>query len=218
MSIPWKKYDAATSEREKRWALLDKELYALCRRYPLHTDMCEVHAKCAIIGRAYGTQIERKISSHGGAGTRGNSINRLGEYMSQHGSEVDAILNKLRHAKEPLTAALLETIVTQHRAFVKLLRARLERRQSARSFVSKYMHFHCPVVPIYDNNANKTLKRRYRWKNRLKLFDMPKGADVGYYRFVMRFWQLYQEAMTARKGVTVKKLDAFLLWITEPSR
>ena len=42
-------------------------------------------------------------------------------------------------------------------------------------------------------------------------FDLPAGADEYFACYVMRFWQLYQQARAAGLEPTVKHLDYYLL-------
>lgn len=121
------------------------------------------------------------------------------------------MLERLREVNEPLNPEMLKVILTEHGRFVNLLRPKLKRNQRVRSFVSKYLHFHNPSVPIYDSNVTKALTRLYRWNRSFEIFNLPLKADEDYGRYVLRFWQLYQDARKVRKVVSVKLLDYFLL-------
>jgi hypothetical protein len=79
-----------------------------------------------------------------------------------------------------------------------------------RSFVSKYLHFHNPAVPIYDKVADSALRRKIRWKKSPKFFSLTNKMDPEYWRFVFRFWKLYQNIPESRIGGCVKLLDSFL--------
>jgi hypothetical protein len=114
---------------------------------------------------------------------------------------------------EPLTIAKLEAIVMEHGKFVRLLAEILWDNQSARSFASKYMHFHCPSVPIYDRYASGELRRICRWEDSYEVFELPRGADEEYYYFALRFWQLYKKFKEAVGHTNARLIDCYLLWM-----
>ena len=190
------------------WRLLDKHLYSLCQQHPEHTNLAEICAKIWIIGRTYATGIERKIPSDG---TQGSSMFQLANYMVDCSAELDTIFPSLSEIAEPLTPEKLYTIIDLHGQFVQLLRAITSDAQSARSFCSKYMHFHCPAVPIIDNYASKSLTKLVRWRKPFQIFKLPPAAEAVYAKYVLRFWQLYQEAQRTGVTLTVKHLDFYLL-------
>jgi hypothetical protein len=82
------------------------------------------------------------------------------------------------------------------------------------SFVSKYLHFHSPIVPIYDSIAQATIGKLVDRKPvRKALTALPEGARA-YRNFVAAFVVLHERvyAETTLKP-TVKQLD-HLLWRT----
>ena len=86
------------------------------------------------------------------------------------------------------------------------------------SFVSKYLHFHCPIVPIYDSYAQATIGKLVDWDLvgpiRDALSTLPEWARA-YRNFVAAFVVLYQRACTETPlKPTVKELD-HLLWQSE---
>ena len=135
--------------------------------------MNNINAKLWIIGRTYMTGIERKIESNG---KQGDSLSQLAEHLYKNRRKVDNILKQLKSITKgsKLTASKLEIIVTLHGELVELIKDITRRNQSSRSFVSKYMHFHCPIVPIYDSFASQTLTKFVRWNDNLIVFDKPK--------------------------------------------
>jgi hypothetical protein len=114
--------------------------------------------------------------------------------------------------REPLNPQKLQVIVEAHGRFCQLLRPVLRGRRSARSFASKYLHFHCPAVPLYDSVASSRLARHGSRDEIDRVFERPKDADDSYYGFVLWFWQLYLAARKIRQGITVRLLDLYLLW------
>jgi len=207
------RYDAAVEDRERNWAATDEALYYLCKRLPGHQSANAVNAKLSIIARAYSTGIERKIETpkQRRIGQQDKALTKLAQHVFKGRSKIDAMINTLAAMSEPLTLDNLRIIVREHGRFVKMLRPLLIRGQSSRSFVSKYLHFHAPLVPVYDSRAAAALRRLCPWRKDMRVFDMPAEAEKEYGRFAMRFWRLYEEARAARDNVTVKRLDYYLL-------
>ena len=88
----------------------------------------------------------------------------------------------------------------------------IRKNRTPRSFVSKYMHFHCPSIPIYDSIANSSLTQQFRWNDRYEVIEKPKIADEEFYWYVLRFWQFYRELKAKRPKATVKLADYYLLY------
>lgn len=201
-------YKESVAYYEKSWRVMDETLLRLCREHPDHTSAASVFAKLWIIGRSYATGIERKIATDG---TQGSSMSQLATHFLGSGKELDRLFDELRTVAEPLAPAKLRTIVSVHGRLVALLRPITRRGQSPRSFVSKYIHFHNPAVPIYDSVAVAALSGVVRWNNELMVFDMPGDADEAYGWYVMRFFQLYKKIESEHLPLTVKYLDNYLL-------
>jgi hypothetical protein len=210
MKDDWPKYNEAWNWYKQSFSLLDSYLYRLCRENPGHATQNVVHAKLWIIARTYATGVERSA----GKG-EGQALLRIGECIFNHRRDIDPIFDSLEKIAEPLTVHKLSAIISLHSRFNRLLR---EAKQDSgepllfrdvRSFVSKYLHFHCSAVPIYDSSAVSCLRKWYRWKLEYAV-SLPDEADDYYYDFCMRFWQLHQDAPEQEK--TVKRLDNYLLW------
>jgi hypothetical protein len=204
-----KKYERAVAYYKDTWEAADRALYDLCRRYPDQCDRAGVYAKIFLIGRAYMTGIERKISSDG---TSASSLIQVGEHMLRNRTSLQEIFASLADVAEPLTPENLRKIIHAHGQFVRLLQRITRNEESPRSFCSKYMHFHCPAVPLFDDKVTKVLPKLVRWQKSFQLFDLPNDADEYYARYVLRFWQLYQQIAAAGKTPTVKHVDQYLLW------
>ena len=195
-------------EYELRHRELDGILYRMCRKHPGHADIGGVHAKLWIIGRTYATGIERKIESEG---TQGSSMSQLAELMHRRHRSVDKWIRRLHGFREPLRVRMLPDIFLAHGKLTLLIQGLLRREACPRSFVSKYLHFHCRVVPIYDSLAASSLRARVRWNDDLELCGVPAGADSVYVRHVFRFMRLYGDLRQERPGTTVKQADRHLL-------
>lgn len=214
MEFSKKNYLKSVDQYLKNWSQTDETLYSLCQKHYSHNSMNSIDAKLWIIGRTYATGIERKIKSNG---NQGGSLSQLAEHLYKNKRTVDNILNKLKpiSSSSKLTADKLEVIVTLHGEFVGLIKEITRKNQSSRSFVSKYLHFHCPIVPIYDSFASQVLDKFIRWKDSLIIFKNPKIVDEDYLWFALRFWALYKIASDSVEVEKVKHLDYYLLYVAE---
>lgn len=114
-----------------------------------------------------------------------------------------------------LDATSVATIVAVHGALTRDLATQFAKSEP-QSFVSKYLHFHCPIVPIYDQRAWAALGT---WIDSHHpgfrvTRDSPSTSDDGcdYYRtFAGRFLLLWNEAQRVRLGTSIKVID-HALW------
>lgn len=147
-------YRTAVAQYEEMWRVLDSTLYRLCREHPGHRSWDGLCAKLWIIGRSYTTGIERSIISKG---TQGSSLSQLADRLHEVGGEADRIVNEIREVVEPPNAEKAARIVGLHGQFANLITPITRGNQSPRSFISKYLHFHAPAVPIIDSYADRIL-------------------------------------------------------------
>jgi hypothetical protein len=190
------------------------------QRYPDHLDKGGINAKLWIIGRTYATGIERQINSEG---TQGSSMEQLLEHFWDHRAEVDEVLASLQTVSEPLTLENLTKILVAHGQLVRLIvEGPLREAETPRSFVSKYLHFHNPAVPIFDNVAARAATKCYRRERNGSAILIPPGADKQYADFLERFWRLFQEAIQeakyTREKVSVKLLDNYLMALAKEGK
>ncbi|HEV3263220.1 MAG TPA: hypothetical protein VG013_40670, partial [Gemmataceae bacterium] len=136
----------------KNLARTDELLYDLCRDHSEHGEQDWVHTKVLLIGRGFASGIERQIPAQEGAGT---SIWEVSKLLHKHHHDVDRMMTRLAGINDPLDclgAKGLQTIVTEHEKLCQLL-LKITKKKRARSFASKYLHFHCPLVPMFDWRA-----------------------------------------------------------------
>lgn len=209
MEFDPKAYRTARDDYERNWHVLDGTLYDVCRRHRGHAGRDAVCGKLWLIGRTYASGIERLVLSKK---TQGSSLSQMADLFLSRANDIDALVNQLDRCRDPLTAEQLETIVDVHGRFVALMRPIIRKGKCPRSFAAKYLHFHCPSVPIYDSYAERMLKKHVRWRKDLQFFKVPKGGDEWYAWFIMRFWRLFQQAEEAIDGVTARHLDYYLIW------
>jgi hypothetical protein len=208
-------YRNSVEHYDATWQLLDETLYRVCRENPGHHSRAAVYGKLYLIGRTYATGVERKIAT---SGAQGSSISQVADYLLRNGEKVDRLLGELGVIREPLTVDGLRSLASVHGRFVRLMARVTQRGQGLRSFVSKYLHFHNPAVPIYDSVADGVLPSLVRWSETPIIPDMPENADPSYGWYLMRFFELYGRLREKQLQVTVKHLDNYLLWLAERKR
>ena len=84
------------------------------------------------------------------------------------------------------------------------------------SFVSKYLHFHCPIVPIYDSRVAEHIvgvlgEHVPPYTPTTRLLERPAAYDASYYWDAGRFLKLWQLARETVPEATVQMLD-HALW------
>jgi hypothetical protein len=181
-------------------------LYGICERHPDHSDRRAVTAKVALVDRAYSAGLERQVKPDEGE----QAIVKIAAFMLARASDVDEIITNLDALCEPLDETAMTAIVDQHGRFTTLLRRVTARDTAPRSFAAKYLHFHRPVVPIYDSYAAVRLGALVPWDASYEPFEQPSGSDDVYWSFCTRFFRLYDACVKADLSVTVKRLDTYL--------
>jgi hypothetical protein len=203
-------YKKACREYRSDWKARDDALRGLCKKFPNHQRRNGVNAKLWIISRSYATGIERRIKS---AGTQGSSMERLADHFWRRRTLIDKIIKELRSLKEPLTTRKLKKIANAHGKLLQVVRKVLKRkRQSPRSFVSKYLHFHNPVVPIFDSVVVKGMRKLYPHQRTDRAIQASRVQDRDYREFLGRFWKLYNDVRQSGQMPTVRFLDYYLLY------
>lgn len=134
------------------------------------------------------------------------------DHLHAHGAGLDELLAPLLVMREPLTDSGFEVVIAAHGRLLAFLAGVCARGKTPRSFAAKYLHFHAPVVPIYDEYARAGLTRRVRWQKDAVTFALPEGADPEYWQFCVRFLRLYAACLDVGLRVTVKTLDQYL-WV-----
>ncbi len=201
--------DESAQRFDQDWGAVDEVLYRLCREHPDHGDRRWVTAKVALIGRAYSAGLERRVTPPPG----GQAITVIADYLSDKGAEIDRIITGLGSLKEPLALPDMMSIVALHGRLTSLLCGVTTDGKAPRSFASKYLHFHNPVVPIYDSYVLSGISHVVRWDARAVPFACPAGGDDvpdGYYQFCVRLWRLLEASRRVGRTVSVKSLDTWL--------
>jgi hypothetical protein len=202
-------YDAAVARYRAEWSILDDALYKLCRENPRHNSSASVYAKVFIIGRSYATGIERQVKSLGG---QGSSISQVASCFMENGKSIDKLLDRISEVNAELTPSLLDSVINVHGGILNFLRPITRKLRSPRSFVSKYLHFHNPLTPIYDSYSAWSLERLVPDSETIRFPVTAAQADEQYAQHVARFLSLYSRVSQKRSDLTVKNLDHYLVW------
>jgi hypothetical protein len=191
---------------EATWKPVDSELYELCARRSSHVDLADVYTKVAMVGRIYEAGVARAWRGEGDPETEVSQV--LIE-------QADLIRNGLqRLGSRSFDRQTAAETVELHGHIARAISHRTKGVFLA-SFVSKYLHFHCPTVPIFDSNAQAAIgefvDQAVVGPIRKAMIQLPEWARA-YRGFVAAFIVLYERASaeTSPKP-TVKELD-HLLW------
>jgi len=145
----------AIKSYEGSWKPVDGELYELCARRSSHDSFADVYTKVAIIGRVYEAGLARAWRGEGDPET---------EVTLALSEQADLVRNGLKtlggRSFDRQTAA---EIVELHGHLARAISHRTKGVFLA-SFVSKYLHFHCPIVPIFDSNAQAAIGQLVDWE------------------------------------------------------
>jgi hypothetical protein len=196
----------AIKRYEAGWKPVDTELYDLCRRRAHHDDFADVYTKVATIGRIYAAGISRSSKADG---------DREAIVAKGLVSVGAVIRNQLADIAEgELDRSTFIQILRLHaRVCQELLTYTGNTWQQ--SFVSKYLHFHCPMVPIFDSRAEGAIGHYVDWPTVYALrttTSRQRGWPIRYYNFATAFMVLYEQAHAKTDfKPSVKELD-YLLW------
>jgi hypothetical protein len=195
----------AIRDYEASWKPVDSELYDLCHRRS-HDDFQDVHTKVAIVGRVYQAGIIRAWRGEGKA------ENEIAKVLTEQADPIKSGLQRLKG--QPFDRQAAREIVQLHGRVTTAI-SRRSGNVFLTSFVSKYLHFHSDIVPIYDSIAQaaigKLIDRRLVRPIR-KALSAPEYSSV-YLNFVAAFVVLHERAYTETTvKPTVKQLDHLLWW------
>lgn len=158
MSINLKEFESFLASDEARvWDKGNDVLYEMCKDYPTHENVDEIIAKTWLIGRSYAAAIERRKNA---AETSDAFYIKVGKLIKE--SDLDKEIGKIPNTKildEKSIAVIYKAHYFLTEKFFKLTHL------NKISLASKYLHFHKPIVPIYDSRSARSA--------RLILEDMP---------------------------------------------
>jgi len=113
-------------------------------------------------------------------------------------------------------------VLEAHGTFVEVLRGITRNHHSATSFASKYLHFHCPVVPLYDQNVEANIRHAVPFhRGEQRQPQAAAGMDDDYHNYLCRFRTFYNNLRNAGapdplgingRQVTLVRLADYILW------
>ncbi len=204
-------YKKSQTERLRVYSKTDDVLYGMCKRWPNHKDLGIVQAKVRIIGRVYAAGLERQGKKDKLRGIYETIAGILHKKRPWIDLEIKG-LNKFKTLAKPSYGRILSL----HGNMVKILRDETRTKLNFRSFVSKYLHFHAPIVPLFDSRASSTINRSdwYPWRDTNESIRIPKKKeyDPAYYRFFMQFVVYFSDLQEQKLDPSVRSADWYLIW------
>lgn len=205
------------------WAAYDEPLRAACDKYPRHDRLDGVIAKVGLVQRAYEAGLERHVRRRAE-----NAIVVVARALHQARHRIDPEVRYLRRVVgngKQFDAARLAATLTVHASVLKVIQKKTRGGNAPRSFVSKYLHFHCAGVPIFDERARKMMGHRewYGWRETsrrvdVRALDVPRAADPQYARYLQQFLAMWNDARESGIRPNVRSLDAYLVSWSETLR
>jgi len=198
----------------KIWDKGNKVLYDLCKKYPEHKEEDEIFAKIWLIGRAYSVAIERRpIEKNKKKKSNDDFYKDVVKKIRK--SEFDKKIKNIPIKGGRLAKKNIKIICDVHSYIIKILKPLT--KQHNISFASKYLHFHRPLVPIYDSRAKKSIARIFRENRYLKECERKlniKKSDSGkeYQSFVEKIFCLQSLLDEKCKKSTMRDIDKYLIW------
>ena len=203
-------YKEAKRERLRLYSKVDDILYGMCKRWPDHKDIGIVQAKVRIIGRVYAAGLERKGKQDKSKGI----YETIAETLHENRASIDPEIKAIKNFKT-LSKASYEKILSLHGNMVRSLRKGTRSKLNFRSFVSKYLHFHTLIVPLFDSRASTTINRPdwYPLKHSNARVTIPKRKeyDQVYYRFFVQFLFYFLDLQQQRLNPSVRDADWYLI-------
>ncbi len=204
-----KDFREAQKERTEIYSQIDSILYGMCKKWPGHGDLGEIQAKVTIIGRTYATGIERK----GNRDKKKGLLETVSKILYQKREIIDRNIRLLRRYKRLTQNAQIQ-ILASHGRIVSILKNGTKSKINFRSFVSKYLHFHAPIVPIFDSRAQQMINAWYPWKkNRTHAaIEKKRAYDDFYFKFFIQFSLYMSDLRSLNLKPSTRDADFFLIW------
>jgi len=203
------KYLDASADYQQGWAHIDSALQDVVRSHP-RPVWSDTYTKVVLIDGVSRAQLTRNL----GREAEENAAHAL----VASGAQVTSAIDQLRR-HSVLSLDAVPHIMAAHTVFLQVLGPTVEARQ-LRSLVSKYLHFHADIVPIYDSRAAGHVRRFCTWPRYRQslgklgqIVPLVPGGDSAYHEFVLRFLLLFEHLSSLQPpvDVTVKGVD-HMLW------
>lgn len=198
------------------WSVADEELYALCKKYPDHSDRHAVIAKLWVIGRTYAAALERRKKR---IATTDELYQEVADRLCE---KLDADIARVKRFTA-LSPEALKEVLYLHNKMIDYLKAEREAQTfpQKRSLASKYLHFHLPnLVPIYDSRVSTEIvklvqtsrKKDFEAVDISRYEDAAKNVgDAQYRNYCLRLMAL-KECLQIE---SLRELDSFLLFVSD---
>lgn len=197
----WKDRERLVRDQRAYYAKMDEVLYEMCAD-ERGTKCQRVYARVYIIGRSYQTRVEA-ILGRGNPRKEYGPMIRVCEALLNPSSDEDATavkefetrLKKLQSFKSRHrpTEESIRLAAEAHSLLCSALESACRRtghttkhKPVPRSFASKYLHFHAPIVPIFDSIAEGVLNEG-QWGKKARLrpdLVAPISHDPQYWDFL----------------------------------
>lgn len=213
------------------YVLGNQILYDMCTHYSYHKSLDEIAAKAWIINKSYSAQLERYIAKV--SDDADFYYDGIAKVLLDNGQKLDRMIDEVRGEK--VNRQNIEEMFSIHSYFMSLI-DKLPKTKvcgaSARSFASKYLHFHAPgFFYIYDSRTSSMIPKFVKKPAKAEIEKYEKYAcekfgyendsgnendndekDSVYIEFGLRLLSL-QEHINKKKNVqiTPRQIDSFLL-------
>lgn len=198
----------AVAAYRRRDRYKDQVLYDLFRARPSHRRPLDVYLKTMYVCRVYGIYVERRLRGPGG--TQG--LDRLIAAVAVNADHFRREIAALRPFGDVPSLAAVNAVVAAHGRLTARLRATTRLAGTGVGiFVSKYLHCHAPIVPLYDRWSVDPLAAMFPG---VRAAEGVAGGGVANFRIMMaRFWLLDRGLREAALGLSfnVKELDYYLV-------
>lgn len=192
------------------WDKGNDVLYDMCKAYPEHKNVDEIMAKTWLIGRSYAAAIERRKNKKD---SNDNFYVEVANEIIKFG--FDEQISKIP-SNEKLDEDTIRIIGEVHlyitKKFYQLTKL------NKRSLASKYLHFHKPIVPIYDSRAKQAaseLINTYRFLKEHKTGRGIRGfhsGDSEFLKFIKKVYGFQKFLLSNNcKYYTVRDIDKYLI-------
>lgn len=123
------------------WLGVDEILYEMCHATPDHTSREDVFQKIAIVDRTYAAGLVRNVP-----------LGEATHILFDNAADIDTMISTIDQSLVLVDRHNAPNILKIHKKLMAYL-ALAAHGHGVRSFVSKYLHFHRKVIPIYDTIA-----------------------------------------------------------------
>lgn len=188
----------------------DQVLYDLCAAHPGQDDRLALYLKCIFVCRVYGIHIERLLAGPALRSGLPALIDAIHANRALFAREVGAV----QRLGDRLTLHAANRIMAAHgRLTAALVRGRKHMATAPAVFVSKYLHCHAPIVPLYDRWAADPLAAMLPKMRRMPGLTAAEVAFTPFVTVMTRTLFLLDDVnlRLPKLRMNVKELDYYLV-------